>query len=46
MTDPAVTPTESVDSSLPAPEERPDVDAGAWQGERPDEPVDGPEPVE
>ena len=43
MTDP-LTETRAPDEALPAPEEAPDVDAGAWQGDRPDEPVDAPEP--
>lgn len=44
MTDPAVTPTDAPDAGVQAPEEAEDVDAGAWQGDRPDEPVDAPEP--
>lgn len=44
MTDP-LTDTQAVDEALPAPEEAAeDVDAGAWQGDRPDDPVDAPEP--
>lgn len=43
MTDPIATPTEAPDAAIPAPEED-DVALGAWMGDRPEEPEDGPEP--
>lgn len=42
MTDP-MTPTDA-DDPLPQDEEDEEVGLGAWQGERPEEPVDSPEP--
>lgn len=47
MTDPLTpaTDTQAPDASAPAPEEAPDETAvGAWDDDRPDAPVDGPEP--
>lgn len=46
MTDPLATPTDAADAALPAPEETEEVGVGAWQGDRPDEPEDSPEPPE
>lgn len=45
MTDP-LTPTDMPDAAVPAPEEAPEGEptSGAWDDDRPDAPVDGPEP--
>lgn len=43
MTDPIVTPTDAPDADVPAPEEE-DVEVGAFMDERPDEPVEDPDP--